>query len=346
MATNYGLNDSLKYNEFVFDSLSALNPYDSQYQASDWPSFNIGQISNVAAIKVLEVQLPFSFYIINKHNNTFYIIENVLASEFIEKIVMPVGNYTIDYLKLALASALTSASQANSTGFTYTVDYDTATMKLTIQGSNFYDTAYFRLSMTGDTNLNTLIYHDSVDPDTGRPRGFNTNFNKVYAENEITNPGLWFGFSSSANYQSTTGTSPKLVSPNVFNISGPDYIYICSRALGPEVKMLLPGNGSSGNSGGADGPQIAKIPVLVNSGDIIFWTDPDPQKYFDANNLNALTTLDIYCTIGMDSESVPVEFNGLGFSVKLGILTYETTHNTNLGGGRANDRVVSKTWRT
>ncbi len=334
MATNFGLNDSLSYNELVLDSTTCLNSFQSTSSSSDWPLFNIDQIPDVAAIKVLEVQLPFSFYVITELNNTFYLRENGETNTAWSKVIMQTGNYTIDLLKISLQDSLISASL---NGKSYTVDYSQDVMKLKITSSSSSNS--FSLSMKS-TTLPELVYDSVISTETRRAKGFGFNPYRTSTTQEINNPGLWFGFESSATYTSTTGANPFLVSPNVFNVSGPDYVYVCSRSLGPFFKLYLPDQ----QGGGSDGPQIAKIPVLVNTGDIIFWQDPDPQKYFACTTL--ANSFDIYCSLGANSEFVPLEFNGLGFSIKLGILTSDTTHSTNLGGGVGNNRVVNRTWHT
>lgn len=49
------------------------------------------------------------------------------------------------------------------------------------------------------------------------------------------------------------------------------------------------------------------------------YIDPDPQKYFDLENRNNFPMLDFYFTLGNTSQ--PIEFNGVGFSLKLGVLS-------------------------
>jgi len=61
---NYGLNDSLEYYEYEFDSSDTTNTMDSNYSTLDWPLFTAGRpLNRIAAIKILEVQIPFSWYL-------------------------------------------------------------------------------------------------------------------------------------------------------------------------------------------------------------------------------------------------------------------------------------------
>lgn len=71
-----------------------------------------------------------------------------------------------------------------------------------------------------------------------------------------------------------------------------------------------------------------KIPVNTATGSVIFWQNPDPQKWFDIGELKNLASLDIYFTF--PNTRTPVAFNGLQFSVKLGILIERKEKSNNL----------------
>ena len=122
-------------------------------------------------------------------------------------------------------------------------------------------------------------------------------------------------------------------------------MYINSRSIGPLVKLFLPGNGIVNPIGaGADGPQIAKIPMTVNPGQVYNWADPNPLMWFDMGNTTFSGTIDLYVTLGTNES--PLDFNGDVFSVKLGVLTNTANHNDYLGGGAQNGRAIMKTWPT
>jgi hypothetical protein len=93
---------------------------------------------------------------------------------------------------------------------------------------------------------------------------------------------------------------------------------------------------------GGLGPQVAKVPVNCNPGGVIFWQDPAPEFFFDAGNLNALDRFDFYITMGNITSQVPLRFNGLGFSLKLGVLTYRTTNEENYAPTMENGRIVKR----
>lgn len=83
-----------------------------------------------------------------------------------------------------------------------------------------------------------------------------------------------------------------------------------------------------------------KIPVNTGPGSIIFWQNPDPEKWFDIGELNNLASLDIYFTF--PNSQTPVAFNGLTFSIKLGVLLERKERSTNL---LSNSDHVSKRMR-
>jgi hypothetical protein len=64
MSGDYGLSDSLQYYEYELDSLDATSAFTSGVASTDWPMFLLGgktPLTNIAAFKILEVQIPFSW---------------------------------------------------------------------------------------------------------------------------------------------------------------------------------------------------------------------------------------------------------------------------------------------
>jgi hypothetical protein len=312
MATNFGLNNTLEYTEFQLDSFDTTLAYNQSYYTTDWPVFAVGKpLDNVAAIKVLEVQIPFTYYVFNSTNNTFTLTEGAGSPQ---KVTITPGNYTSSSMfgsstanSGVLAAALHAASQ---NGFNYTCIYNSATQVFvtTVSSGDF--------TLTFGTNLN--------DPGQSNPR-------------------LWLGFSGGAN----TSSSSTLTSPSVIQLTGPNYIYICSRVIGGQIKLYLSGDGqiNPGNTG-ADGPQIARIPITSQPGGVTFWQDPVPLMWFDTGNSALNQNFDIYCTLGTATDSAPLQFNGASFTVKLGVLTNTHSHSDMLGGGAQNNNVLTRTWPT
>jgi hypothetical protein len=314
MSGFYGLNNNLRYYEFELDSLDSNYSNGSGVAATDWPVFLIGgktPLRNIAAIKILEVQIPFSWYVFCSENVTgsntpsspqWQLVETGGAqSGVIQYPIIAVGNYSGG---AALATALQAA--LNGVSSSYTVSYSSVTQKMT-----------FTTTKSGVTSF-TFTF------------GLSTN-----AGNK--NPRLYIGFPGGTT--SSSGTT--LVSPNVVLISGPNYLYVNSAKIGQLTNVYLPQNATN-LGGGNGGPQMAKIPVNVISSNVIYWQDPDPEKWFDLDNLDTLSQIDFYLTLGNTTSQLPLQLNGLSFSIKLGVLTNEMVHN-DIGSGVAHeDRIIKR----
>lgn len=291
MGDNFGLNDNYEYFEFALDSLDADSSYNGTSASTDWPSFTVaakGPLQDVVAIKILEAQIPFSYYVFNSVNQNFLFTDDGVTNGVV---TIPVGNYTAD----ALATVLTTGINALVSGNTYTVTYDSATsMKFTITSNS--NTHIFTLSFGAGYNI------PGVQPNSG---------NK--------NPRLWIGFPPGDTVSTSIGGKQTIVAPNVALVSGPGYLYVNSRKLGSDVDVFLP-NGAFNLGGGKAGPQMAKIPVNCNKGGIIVWQDPDPQKWFKYDQLQTLNGFDFFLSLGNTTSQYPLQLNGLGFSLKLGVL--------------------------
>ena len=230
-----GLDGSLTYIEYAFDSLDSLQSASANVSSRDWPNFLLHKIlNNVAAVKVLEVQIPFTWYVFNQYNNTFELVE-VLSPI---PITIPVGNYSSTSMCAVLSGLLTAAS---GLGRTYTVTY----------------------SGTSSTAPNTGKFTISCSP----ANPFYLNFADTEGDRD---PSLMLGFNSGLNSSTVGGV---LVAPNVALITGPNYIYLNSQALGPLCNIYLP-EGADKLGNGVNVSQIAKIPVNVQPNGVIYWQDP------------------------------------------------------------------------
>jgi len=189
-----------------------------------------------------------------------------------------------------LSSQLQDSLNAASPGVTYTV---------TFSGLNTQpNTGKFTFS-NNSGGVNTFTFKFGVAGDLG-----------------TTNPRLYMGFPAG---NTTSTTSQVMVAPYAANIAGPNYLYINSRTFGSQIPTVLP-SGAVSLGRGSIGPQIAKIPINVQPGGVIYWMDPDPQKYFSLENLPLLTQFDLYITIGNNATPVVTDLNGMNFSVKMCLL--------------------------
>jgi len=176
MSTNYGLNEYLEYTEYQLDSQDAIIQLNGT-SSLDWPNFQIPnpQQNTIAAIKVLEVSIPFSYYVINSGNNTFLLTDTIVTDA---TVTIPVGNYTSTTWIAALDAALLVASNTK----TWTTTYSSLTGKTT----------------TTSTVANTFTF---TFPNTAT-----TKFG-------VTDPRLWIGFNAGANASvSNVMTSPNVLS--------------------------------------------------------------------------------------------------------------------------------------
>lgn len=298
---DYGLSDSFEYKEFSLDSLDADGPFTSSSASTDWPRFTIaadGPLENVAALKVLEAEISFSWDVFNSSNNTFQINETVGG---IKTITIPVGNYTSS----AMATALTTAFVTAGTSATYTVTYSGLRNRLVFTSST--------------NNPFSLVFGNTTD--TGN-----------------SNPRLFIGFTAGTTDSATAGSFQAITTPNALLLSGPNYLYLNSTKLGPDMEVYLP-RGAKNLGDGGRGPQIAKIPINTNQNGMITWKDPDPQKWFKFRQLQSLSNFDFYLTLGNTSSQTPLQLNGLGFSLKLGILIQNLTNTDRVLPTAQNGRV-------
>lgn len=251
------------------------------------------------AVKIIEAQIPFSWYVFNTQNTAqnqngtqWTLVETGGSSSGVPLYpLLGVGNYAGgDALATALQSALNLVSS------NYTVVYNPQLMKL-----------IFTTAKAGVTEFSFTF---------GAPTN-SGNFN----------PRLYIGFPGGT----TTSVGTSMTSPNVVLVSGPNYLYVNSSKFGQLFNLYLP-QGAFNLGGGNAGPQMAKIPVPVTSGNVIFWQDPDPQKWFDVENLPLLNQLDFYLTLGNTTTQIPLQLNGLSFSLKLAVLVNDFNHNSLSGG--------------
>lgn len=201
---SYGVNDDYEYQEIFLDSLlanSTDNAYGPQQTGTsaktDNPRFLIPFSPTnlpIVGIKILEVMIPFTYYVFNSYNNTFTLTETGTAGSAV--VTIPVGNYSQSTLTPVLVTLLNAASATIGNSNTYTVTYSSTTQLLTF-------------AIPGNSaHAFTLIMGDYT-----------------------ISPRLWLGLSLGTNVSSNVGGTQTLVSPNVARITGPNYFTLNSRAL-------------------------------------------------------------------------------------------------------------------
>ena len=318
--TNFGLNEDLQYYEMEFDSLEALIPQTGDASIRDWPQFQLGRsLEDVAAVKILQVEIPFTWDVFNSDNNTFSLTETVgaVVSATVD-VTIPIGNYTTTTLISALETALDAASPNN---LTYTVTYADSTYVPMTQKFTFTNNG-------GGSDTYMFTFGDASYSPT-----FNYGASEGYY---ATNPSVYLGFNLG---EVTSAAGGDLTAPNIAMITGPNYLYVNSSAIGPQCQLYLPTGSINNGGGGNQGPQMAKVPVTVQPGGIIEWSDPDPLMWFDQPNSN-ITALDFFLTLGPTSKQTPLQLNGGSFSLKVGFLVKRRTTGILTGGLSNNGRIT------
>jgi hypothetical protein len=334
VGNNYGLNNDYDYFEFEFDSKDATNTLyppptvlnSNEIDILNWPLFTMGRpIESIAAMKILEVQIPFSYYVITEINGSFILGEGVTTDiqagtyAFIStlQITIPPGNYNATALAPVIETLLNNATTYTAgVGYTsvYQVSYDTFTGKFIIEQHTTNAAANFALA-----------------------------FGIGYLDPGFTNPRHVLGFyggvlnNVSQTIAGTAASNQGLSSAKIAQTTGPNYLFINSNLLGQQAKLYLP---EAAFGKGQIGPQLAKIPVNVNPGGVIFWQNPDPQKWFNVEDLATFYNVDFYCTLGNSPEKI--DFNGASFSLKLGILANRSERIDFQSGLTSQNRVLKR----
>lgn len=293
MSNNWGLNNDYEYTELSLDSLDASYAYNDVHSPTDWPFFFVagkGPIERVVAFKIIEVQIPITWYTFNNINNSFILTEMSMPPA---TVTLPIGNFNAIQMAPLLATALSAASP---NFLTYTVTYDATIGKFTIY-NNAASSVPFTLTFGAGYNI------PGVQPNSG---------NK--------NPRLWLGFPPGDTSSTPYGTGDYMIAPNYNMVGGPGYVYLNSQTIGSAFDLYLP-EGAFNLGGGKAGPQCAKIPVTANSDGWIEWQDPDPQKYFVCPEGAPLHAMDFYLTLGNTTSQNPLQLNGQPFNLKIAILT-------------------------
>jgi hypothetical protein len=299
MSDNYGLNQNFQYLEIELDSTAAvvsnsgitLAPaLDNTNPIYDNPLFQISgkiQLKNVAAIKILEVQIPYSWYVFPQNGDNSFILRRTSGTPSDATIVIPPGNYTATQLASTLTTLCTAA--ATGLGFSVVFQFNSQTMKLE------------------DSRTTAGVY----------------SYNIVMTQQNVS---MLTGYRMGPQVAIRLAQNFWVSAPYVAQLSGPNYLFVNSVTLGPLCNLYLPRTDYESNSG----PQMAKVPVNVAPGGVIFWQDPDPQKYFTMDNLASLQKIDFFLSLGTNTDILPL--NGLGFSLKLGLLLW-TDESANYMGG-------------
>jgi len=332
-ANNYGISDDYEYHEITINSRDSTQAFNGTYTNLNWPKIFLGkELENVAALKVLQVVVPKTYYEVNPTNSE---IENFheFTGMYTQRAdpVFASGTYTGSELATEVASKLQTAS----TVYTYAGSYNSKTMKLSLTNNMASANYKFRFGIQTLTQTAAELTNNARD----NPR-------LVLGLQGGVGAGA-SGFSTNISSNSGTRTlnsyyTCQLICPS---------LYLNSSIIGSMVNLYLNGSGHmNAPNTGADGPQICSIPVnsSIANGENIIYNDPDPQKWFTfGGDLDFPLMFDFYLTAGVASDQVPLDLNGASFCVKLGVLTNKKTFErtfpqSTFASGRVNKLISAK----
>lgn len=294
MATSSaGLNDQLIYYEFYLDSAEYSLGTDISTSPVNWPTFSMATnqpLKNVAAMKILEVQIPYSWHEITPKMVTGgFTTSKITFRDTTLGVTVPinlaVGSYTNAQFATALQTAINAAAVAAGSPNTYSVAFTGITGDLTVTRT------------AGGNSWQIAVAADA------------TYYNAWHWRS-----GMFPGYTSAV---STTS----LTFPN--HPCTPTYLYVNSSKLAPLFNSFLPPGRVFAGAGGAKGTQICKIPINAAKNEVIHWQDPDPEYWFNFDNAPTISQADFFLTTGPTVDPADfIDLNGCPFSLKLGVLVY------------------------
>jgi hypothetical protein len=110
-----------------------------------------------------------------------------------------------------------------------------------------------------------------------------------------------------------------VISNMIAQVTGPYFLYLNSRKIGSLVNC----NASDGTLDSGANTMIAKIPVNVSYGSVVFYSD-HTEKYLDFFIGAQFDNFDLFLTLGSDGYQLPLNMKGASWSVKLGLLIYRS----------------------
>lgn len=277
----------LEYYEIVFDSFTCSDTFAPTYTSSDWPAFKLdNSIGDIVKFNVLEVSIPYTWYNINSSNNKIdFIADNGGAPPLSTSglITITPGVYTPTTLATVLQTAINAIVDINTNGGPYTV---------------LIVNSVLEIKATSSFNIFQLSWNPNQNPEVAASIfGFNTFFR--YANGTIANPNPILG--------------------NFEPLKPPGNYFINSQNIGNQINLLLPLNDVSNTSSNMLGPQVAAVPFSnVVVGELTTWQASATEKWFDLQ-MRVNGVWDFFVSSNLN-PNVPIQLNGSGFTVRLGIL--------------------------
>ena len=282
----------LNYYEVILDGRDATNSGDVNYTKLDFPVFELAgklKLEEISHMKVLEVMIPFTYYVVNASNESMNLNDASVNQSF----TLVHGTYTPG----GIVTELTAKLNAQGSLSTYGVTYDSNSLSLSIFNNSVPNSAF------SITFSSLLLPTDNLFTILGFPAGAQT-----------------------SQTHEPAGRGNVLLG-TVTQLLGGNYYHLNSHEIGNQTDTFLPrGSEFFGNGG----PQLATIPRTQHVfGEPSHWQDPSPEEWFDFQNLQTLTKMDLFIT---DNRNTILKFNGDSFMVKLGVLLNDASKHKHVEG--------------
>lgn len=273
-------------------------------------------IQDVLAVSVLEAQVPYTFYTINKTNNLLYMRERATGSSAppttdpYTTVTIVSGNYNSGNIGTAIQAAIAAAGLTGN----YSVSFSIISGKLTIASSNrLFDIL---------TALPTLPASSWDDAPGWLPYCCCTPIGlEFYNRHNYINVSL-------------------LTFPNVVSLSGPSWVMLRGTfGVGGADNLILCDDGTVANLGNV----LAAIPVNTVPGSTITWRNNAPRGGFFHVSAPTIETARFWLTSGDDDT--PLDLNGQPFQFKLGFLVKSGGGSVANGSAYTSDRNVRTSYR-
>lgn len=313
------IDQDYEYHELYLDSSDATNPITANVDPLNWPLFNlVVPLQNIASVKVLSAEIPFS-YCVTKGGSfqiTYYGVNNLTT--LVQTVTLPVvgspsGTQIASFISGQLSTFdLSSLGSPNGWGANRLV-------------------CTFIPASSSATGLPYFQFIPNANS-TGNVGDINQNY-QILISDQLTEDvmGLRVGTTFCNAFGGIGITAQSLLSTKPTLITGPAYLYVSSNAIGNNCKTYLP-QGAALLSGGQSSPQMARIPISGTFGSWILFEDTNNNAWYDIDNIQSLSQIDVYCQLG--NYGGYMDFQGLNFSIKLGILIHREKLNRTLQRGQ------------
>jgi hypothetical protein len=315
------MDENYEYHELYLDSSDALTGITAGVDALNWPLYNLPfQLNNIESFKVLQVEIPNSYC---PSAGASFRVDYYPAYTPGSLSTPTSRTYTL------LATGIPSGPQIAADLSTKLAADSGIVGALSGWGSNYLKCTFVPGISTTDGVSNYVF--ETITTSSGSALNSNLDFTITVSDQRSEDSlGLRIGTIACAAF-GTTGTAvKKLTSTRPVLVTGPSYIYVSSNAVGNLCRTYLPA-GAALLSGGVSSPQMAKIPVTSDQGRFIIWNDSNTSHWYKVDTISSLTQIDIYCQLG--NFGGYINFQGLHFSIKLGVLVRSPTKTTFGGTG-------------